>query len=47
SEWGYHIDEIIRTEKRRIRDYVLEMYIKGEIDRSEAVIFIPPGEMRQ
>ncbi|ELQ6884298.1 plasmid transfer ATPase TraJ, partial [Salmonella enterica] len=41
SEWGYHIDEIIRTEKRRIRDYVLEMYIKGEIDRSEAVIFIP------
>ncbi|ECM9892682.1 plasmid transfer ATPase TraJ [Salmonella enterica subsp. enterica serovar Montevideo] len=47
SEWGYHIDEIIRTEKRRIRDYVLEMYIKGEIDRIEAVIFIPPGEMRQ
>ncbi|EAQ7673263.1 plasmid transfer ATPase TraJ [Salmonella enterica] len=47
SEWGYHIDEIIRTEKRRIRNYVLEMYIKGEIDRSEAVIFIPPGEMRQ
>lgn len=47
SEWGYHIDEIIRTEKRRIRDYVLEMYIKGEIDRSEAVIFIPPGEMHQ
>ncbi|EEI0564388.1 plasmid transfer ATPase TraJ [Salmonella enterica] len=47
SEWGYHIDEIIRTEKRRIRDYVLEMYIKGEIDRSEAVIFIPLGEMRQ
>nr|EGQ6794947.1 plasmid transfer ATPase TraJ [Salmonella enterica] len=47
SEWGYHIDEIIRTEKRRIRDYVLEMYIKGEIDRSEAIIFIPPGEMRQ
>ncbi|EAB7495056.1 plasmid transfer ATPase TraJ [Salmonella enterica subsp. enterica serovar Muenchen] len=47
SEWGYHIDEIIRTKKRRIRDYVLEMYIKGEIDRSEAVIFIPPGEMRQ
>lgn len=47
SEWGYHIDEIIRTEKRRIRDYALEMYIKGEIDRSEAVIFIPPGEMRQ
>ncbi|EKB2676883.1 plasmid transfer ATPase TraJ [Salmonella enterica] len=47
SEWGYHIDEIIRTEKRRIRDYVLEMYIKGEIDRSEAVIFIPSGEMRQ
>lgn len=47
SEWGYHIDEIIRTEKRRIRDYVLEMYIKREIDRSEAVIFIPPGEMRQ
>lgn len=47
SEWGYHIDEIIRTEKRRMRDYVLEMYIKGEIDRSEAVIFIPPGEMRQ
>lgn len=47
SEWGYHIDEIIRTEKRRIRDYVLEMYIKGEIDRSEAVIFIPPGKMRQ
>ncbi|EKH2342351.1 plasmid transfer ATPase TraJ [Salmonella enterica] len=47
SEWGYHTDEIIRTEKRRIRDYVLEMYIKGEIDRSEAVIFIPPGEMRQ
>ncbi|ECD2406219.1 plasmid transfer ATPase TraJ [Salmonella enterica subsp. enterica serovar Richmond] len=46
SEWGYHIDEIIRTKKRRIRDYVLEMYIKGEIDRSEAVIFIPPGEMR-
>ncbi|EDJ9072723.1 TPA: plasmid transfer ATPase TraJ [Salmonella enterica] len=47
SEWGYHIDEIIRTEKRRIRDYVLEMYIKGKIDRSEAVIFIPPGEIRQ
>lgn len=47
SEWGYHIDEIIRTEKRRIWDYVLEMYIKGEIDRSEAVIFIPPGEIRQ
>ncbi|HEB0786256.1 TPA: plasmid transfer ATPase TraJ [Salmonella enterica] len=47
SEWGYHIDEIIRTKKRRIRDYVQEMYIKGEIDRSEAVIFIPPGEMRQ
>lgn len=43
AEWGHHIDAIIRQEKRRIRDQILEMYIRNEVDRREAILFIPPG----
>ncbi len=43
---GHHIDAIIRQEKRRIRDQILEMYIRNEVDRREAILFIPPGELR-
>ncbi|MBW9964910.1 plasmid transfer ATPase TraJ [Escherichia coli] len=46
AEWGHHIDAIIRQEKRRIRDQILEMYIRNEVDRREAILFIPPGELR-
>ncbi len=46
AEWGHRIDAIIRQEKRRIRDQILEMYIRNEVDRREAILFIPPGELR-
>ncbi len=38
---GHHIDAIIRQEKRRIRDQILEMYIRNEVDRREAILFYP------
>lgn len=41
---GHYIDEIIRKEKRRIRDLVLTMYQTGSIEASEAALFIPAGE---
>ncbi len=44
ATWGHYIDEIIRKEKRRIRDQVLTMYQTGSIEASEAALFIPAGE---
>ncbi|MBJ1877854.1 ATPase, T2SS/T4P/T4SS family, partial [Escherichia coli] len=44
ATWGHYIDEIIRQEKRRIRDQVLTMYQNDRIEKSEAALFIPAGE---
>ncbi len=43
AEWGHHIDAIIRQEKRRIRDQILEMYIRNEVDRREAILLSRQG----
>nr|WP_242647337.1 hypothetical protein [Escherichia coli] len=43
AEWGHHIDAIIRQEKRRIRDQILEMYIRNEVDRREAILLSRRG----
>ncbi|HGU4322641.1 TPA: plasmid transfer ATPase TraJ, partial [Escherichia coli] len=44
ATWGHYIDEIIRQEKRQIRDQVLTMYQNDRIEKSEAALFIPTGE---
>lgn len=44
-EWERCLDEILRREKRRIRDQVTEMYINGDVSRSEAELYVPRGEL--
>lgn len=45
QQWGAHIDGIIRLEKRRIVDQILEMYIRNEVSREEAALYIPGKEL--
>ncbi|MEI7307119.1 plasmid transfer ATPase TraJ [Pectobacterium atrosepticum] len=45
EKWGRFLDSILYTEKRRIVDQVREMYIRHEIDRSEAMLYLPIKEL--
>ncbi|KFX10863.1 TraJ transfer ATPase [Pectobacterium atrosepticum ICMP 1526] len=45
EKWGHFLDSILHKEKRRIVDQVREMYIRKEIDRSEAMLYLPIKEL--
>lgn len=45
QHWGGHIDGIIRMEQRRIVDQILAMYIRREISREEAALYLPGREL--
>lgn len=40
EEWGHHIDEILRTERRRISDQIQALCEAGEVSEDEAAQFV-------
>lgn len=45
EKWGAHLDAILLLEKRRIVDQVRELYIRGDIAREEASLYLPALEL--
>lgn len=45
EKWPAHIDNILHMEKRTIVDQVREMFAIGEIERSEAGLYLPEKEL--
>lgn len=47
TQWGHHINAIIKTERRRIADHAWHLYLQGRIDRSELVQAMTPYQLRE
>lgn len=47
SQWGRHINEIIRLEKRRIVDQAWQLYRAGRIPESELAVVMSPRQRRE
>lgn len=47
TEWGYHINSIIRERQGRIADKAFRMFLDGRIDRAEMLSVVTPGELRE
>lgn len=45
EQWGGHIDSVIRLEKRRIADQVRELYRSGEVEITEAALYLSAQEL--
>ena len=47
TEWGRHIDGIIRLEQRRFADQAWRMYQAGRIDRRELLVAMSASQLRE
>lgn len=47
TEWGRHIDSIIRLEQRRFADQAWRMYQAGRIDRRELLVAMSASQLRE
>lgn len=47
TQWGRHIDAIIKLERRRIADHAWSLYLEGRIDRAELVHTTTPYQLRE
>ncbi|MHC2599169.1 hypothetical protein ACVLVH_004856, partial [Kluyvera sp. 1366] len=47
SQWGQHINNIIRLEKRRIVDQAWRLYRGGRIAESELAVVMSPRQRRE
>lgn len=46
SQWGGHINSLIRLEKRRIVDQAWQLYLTGRIEESELAVVMSPRQRR-
>ena len=47
SQWGQHINTLIRLEKRRIVDQAWQLYRAGRIAESELAVVMSPRQRRE
>jgi defect-in-organelle-trafficking protein DotB len=47
TQWGRHIDDIIRLEQRRFADQAWRMYQAGRIDRRELLVAMSASQLRE
>ncbi|MBD8165386.1 plasmid transfer ATPase TraJ [Erwinia persicina] len=47
SQWGHHVNGIIRLEKRRITDQAWQLYQEGQIDAAELSVVMSPQQRRE
>lgn len=47
TQWGRHIDTIIKLQKRRIADQAWLLFLEGRIDRAELVQATTPSQLRE
>lgn len=47
SQWGQHINDIIRLERRRIVDQAWQLYREGRIAESELAVVMSPRQRRE
>ncbi|WP_058970028.1 plasmid transfer ATPase TraJ [Type-D symbiont of Plautia stali] len=47
SQWGAHINTIIRQEKRRIVDQAWQLYLERRIEESELAVVMSPRQRRE
>jgi defect-in-organelle-trafficking protein DotB len=47
SQWGSHVNAIIRLEKRRIVDQAWRLYVQGRIDAAELGVVMSPRQRRE
>lgn len=47
TEWGQHIDGIIRQEQRRFADHAWRLYQAGRIDHRELAVAMTPSQLRE
>ena len=47
TQWGRHIDDIIRLEQRRFADQAWRMYRAGRIDRRELLVAMSASQLRE
>lgn len=47
TQWGHHINAIIKLERRRLADHAWDLYLQGRIDRSELSQAMTPYQLRE
>lgn len=47
TQWGQHIDGIIRTEQRRFADHAWRLYQGNRIDRRELAVAMSASQLRE